>query len=47
MNNALIAGGVLMPPYVNTPMLSSQRFVVAVLKYLGVRLKAEDLALAG
>lgn len=47
MNNTLIAGGVLMPPFVNTAMLSGQRLVVAVLKCLGVRLKAEDLAEAG
>lgn len=47
MNNTLIAGIVLMPPFVNTAMLSGQRLVVAVLKCLGVRLKAEDLAEAG
>ena len=44
MNNILITGAALMPPFVNTPMLTSQRFVVPVLKRLGVKLKAEDIA---
>jgi NAD(P)-dependent dehydrogenase (short-subunit alcohol dehydrogenase family) len=36
--------GDLMPPFVNTPMLTSQRFAAPVLKRLGVKLKAEDIA---
>ncbi|WP_375738501.1 SDR family oxidoreductase [Pseudomonas boanensis] len=38
--------GDLMPPFVRTPMVSSQRFEPPVLRRLGVKLTAEDIALA-
>lgn len=38
--------GDLMPPFVSTPMLSSQTFQPPVMRRLGVRLKAEDVAAA-
>jgi NAD(P)-dependent dehydrogenase (short-subunit alcohol dehydrogenase family) len=36
----------LMPPFVNTPMVTSQTFVAPVVNRLGVDLIAEDIALA-
>lgn len=38
--------GDLMPPFVRTPMVSSQRFEPPVLRRLGVKLGAEDVARA-
>ncbi|MES2817595.1 MAG: SDR family oxidoreductase [Pseudomonadota bacterium] len=38
--------GDLMPPFVSTPMLNDQQFVAPVVRRLGVRLEAEDIALA-
>ncbi|MGH8434058.1 MAG: SDR family oxidoreductase, partial [Pseudomonas sp.] len=36
----------LMPPFVRTPMVSSQRFEAPVMRRLGVKLTAEDIAAA-
>lgn len=38
--------GDLMPPFVATPMVDSQRFTPPALRRLGVNLRAEDIALA-
>ncbi|KFX68064.1 short-chain dehydrogenase [Pseudomonas taeanensis MS-3] len=38
--------GDLMPPFVSTPMLVNQRFEAPVMRRMGVKLKAEDIAAA-